>query len=399
MEKQAEEEKDVTWSADEADAEAPADAYAEEAMAGAEVETEESSSGETLEAKADGGEIPVEEADAGETSAGESTMEEMPAEEADLEETPAEESAMEEMPAEEADAEETSAEESAMEEMPEEETEDAEPEMSGVDASEDTGISEEDAAEEEAADPGMSEEDISGDSEDTEEAISGDSGAAGEEGSEEEQSEDMSEQDVETPVSDGLTEDMEETGNEAAPEAAAAAESAETRQYENEVIVGFEDLGDAAVIDLEQKLALVGLQKLLPEKLGIQFGGTVYYEIREDGTLAPVRAEGYNTQSVDVSWQCVENYDDSLESFHFVPVLDDYTLAEGLELPEITVIVRGTLQIPPLKEKEETPYDQHEVPQIGAVTKNGKPVRRGTYPAKYDAFASGKLPAIRNQDP
>lgn len=394
-----EEEKDVTWSADEADAEAPADAYAEEAMVGAEVETEESSSGETLEAKADGGEIPVEEADAGETSAGESTMEEMPAEEADLEETPAEESAMEEMPAEEADAEETSAEESAMEEMPEEETEDAEPEMSGVDASEDTGISEEDAAEEEAADPGMSEEDISGDSEDTEEAISGDSGAAGEEGSEEEQSEDMSEQDVETPVSDGLTEDMEETGNEAAPEAAAAAESAETRQYENEVIVGFEDLGDAAVIDLEQKLALVGLQKLLPEKLGIQFGGTVYYEIREDGTLAPVRAEGYNTQSVDVSWQCVENYDDSLESFHFVPVLDDYTLAEGLELPEITVIVRGTLQIPPLKEKEETPYDQHEVPQIGAVTKNGKPVRRGTYPAKYDAFASGKLPAIRNQDP
>ena len=48
------------------------------------METEESSSGETLEAKADGGEIPVEEADAGETSAGESTMEEMPAEEADL---------------------------------------------------------------------------------------------------------------------------------------------------------------------------------------------------------------------------------------------------------------------------------------------------------------------------
>ena len=32
-------------------------------------------------------------------------------------------------------------------------------------------------------------------------------------------------------------------------------------------------------------------------------------------------------------------------------------------------------------------------------TKSGKPVRRGTYPAKYDAFASGKLPAIRNQDP
>ena len=150
------------------------------------------------------------------------------------------------------------------------------------------------------------------------------------------------------------------------------------------------------MIDLEQKLALVGLQKLLPEKLGIQFGGTVYYEIREDGTLAPVRAEGYNTQSVDVSWQCVENYDDSLESFHFVPVLDDYTLAEGLELPEITVIVRGTLQIPPLKEKEETPYDQHEVPQIGAVTKTEnrygeEPIRLNMTPLLQESFPRSEI--------
>ena len=218
-------------------------------------------------------------------------------------------------------------------------------------------------------------------------------------------SEDGTSGDVESPdaseVSDipGISEtsDDSETAQEGAEGAEAADDQNVVREFEDDVIVGFDEPGEADTINLEYKISLPALREMFPKQLVIWLGGTVHYEEGEDGALIPVNAEGYTAQNIDVEWSCVENYDESLELFHFVPVLEGYTLAEGIVLPEITVQVEGEFEAPPLTEYEKTAYDDFEVPIIGSVGVDGRPIRRGTLPARYDAYAENSLPPVRDQ--
>ena len=218
-------------------------------------------------------------------------------------------------------------------------------------------------------------------------------------------SEDGSAGDVESPdapevsdaseVSDTLEDS--ETAQEGAEGSEAADDQNLIREFEDDVIVGFDEPGEADTISLEYKISLPALREMLPKQLVIWLGGAVHYEEGEDGALVPVNAEGYTAQDIDVEWSCVENYDESLECFHFVPVLEGYTLAEGIVLPEITVQIEGEFEAPPLTEFEKTAYDDFEVPIIGAVDVDGSPILRGTLPARYDAYAEKRLPPVRNQ--
>ena len=196
-------------------------------------------------------------------------------------------------------------------------------------------------------------------------------------------------------VSDTLEDS--ETAQEGAEGSEAADDQNLIREFEDDVIVGFDEPGEADTISLEYKISLPALREMLPKQLVIWLGGAVHYEEGEDGALVPVNAEGYTAQDIDVEWSCVENYDESLECFHFVPVLEGYTLAEGIVLPEITVQIEGEFEAPPLTEFEKTAYDDFEVPIIGAVDVDGSPILRGTLPAKYDAYAEKRLPPVRNQ--
>ena len=196
-------------------------------------------------------------------------------------------------------------------------------------------------------------------------------------------------------VSDTLEDS--ETAQEGAEGSEAADDQNLIREFEDDVIVGFDEPGEADTISLEYKISLPALREMLPKQLVIWLGGAVHYEEGEDGALVPVNAEGYTAQDIDVEWSCVENYDESLECFHFVPVLEGYTLAEGIVLPEITVQIEGEFEAPPLTEFEKTAYDDFEVPIIGAVDVDGSPILRGTLPARYDAYAEKRLPPVRNQ--
>ena len=97
-----------------------------------------------------------------------------------------------------------------------------------------------------------------------------------------------------------------------------------------DVIVGFEALDGAERFEVDHKLALVTLKERFPAALFVRLAGSD----------APLR--------IPVDWKCVEGYDKALDTFHFEPVTEGYALAEGVQAPVLTVIVRGEFQAPPL---------------------------------------------------
>ncbi len=145
-----------------------------------------------------------------------------------------------------------------------------------------------------------------------------------------------------------------------------AAEKTET----DGAIKGFEPLPDGGVVRIKHKLALVTLRQLFPKELTADLGG--------------------GTRSVPVTWKCAENYDEAYAEFHFTPVLENVTLADGVEPPVLTVVV----------EKE------RELPPLGGLIDAGKPAgssrpspakRRSALPAYYNAYELGLLPPVKNQ--
>jgi hypothetical protein len=163
------------------------------------------------------------------------------------------------------------------------------------------------------------------------------------------------------------------------------------RAYDDSVITGFEDLGSAATVNTEYYYAMIELQKEFPAQLTVYTGGVVRYEQDENGTYSVYMVEDAVPQSIGVTWRCLENYNDNLESFHFVPALDGYELAEGVELPVITVNVLGQLEIPPMNSLPEAEHPT--VPILGSVST----IRRNDLPTSYDARSF--LPPVRNQNP
>ena len=153
---------------------------------------------------------------------------------------------------------------------------------------------------------------------------------------------------------------------------AALASDERTERYDSGVIVGFAPLGEAAALDTPIKPDLIELEKLFPAQLELMLGGTVRYV---GDTIDSVEPE--TTESLDVRWLCLEDYDESLDVFHFTPVLEGYKLADGVPLPVITVTVGAEPEIPELSP---LPFpDEEEVPVVGAL-----PRLRGSFPAAYN---------------
>ena len=139
---------------------------------------------------------------------------------------------------------------------------------------------------------------------------------------------------------------------------------------DSSVITCFESLGDSAVIDTDYKLAMIELRKLFPAQISVRTGSL--------------------SRTLDVSWECLEDYDEDLDVFHFVPVFADYTVADGTEPPVITVNVLGRIEIPPLIDMPDE--DLEPAPVFGSSYQG-----RGVLPIYYNGFELGVLPPVRNQ--
>ena len=164
------------------------------------------------------------------------------------------------------------------------------------------------------------------------------------------------------------------------------------RFYDSSVITGFEPADYQTTIDTEYKYALVELEKEFPAQLTVWLGGEAVYEENPGEPRTLTSVSGYETKIVDVTWVCREDYDENLEVFHFVPDLEGYKSASGLEIPEITVNVLGTLPTPPLNPMPEMEHRPIEVKDKGLEEK-------ATLPSSYNGYTKGVLPAIRNQNP
>lgn len=167
----------------------------------------------------------------------------------------------------------------------------------------------------------------------------------------------------------------------------------EVRSYGNDVIVGFEDVDSPLAVDTDYKYALIELEKEFPAALTVYMGGTVFYTQDDSGLPVVHHAEPARTVSMDVYWQCLEDYDEDLDVFHFVPALDN-ELAEGLALPVVTVNVLGEIQRPPMPEIEE---DMGLFLQDADMYYAGEGVSESALPASYNNFENGNLPPVRNQ--
>ena len=167
----------------------------------------------------------------------------------------------------------------------------------------------------------------------------------------------------------------------------------ETRLYGKNVIVGFAESDFPLTVDTEYKYALVELQKEFPVQLTVLMGGTAFYTRGADGELSLHHVDGAVTQDIDVSWKCAEDYDEDLDIFHFVPVLSEAELAEGVELPILTVNVLGRIEgatMPLMEEKSQFFSGSTEVYFAPGGT---------ALPASYNNYENGNLPPIRDQNP
>ena len=178
-----------------------------------------------------------------------------------------------------------------------------------------------------------------------------------------------------------------------APLAWAADGTYEALAYDKDVIVGFVESDSPLTVDTEYKYALVELQKEFPARLSVLMGGTVFYTRGEDGELSLHHVDGAVTQDIDVSWKCLEDYDEDLDIFHFVPALSEEELADGVELPVLTVNVLGRIEGPtmPLMEEEFQLFSQSTEAYFAPEG------TASALPASYNNFENGNLPPVRNQ--
>ena len=190
----------------------------------------------------------------------------------------------------------------------------------------------------------------------------------------------LSEEDVIEEVSSPETEQAEdvliEEEEDSPTEEVTAAESGDT-----ELITGFAMPGRSVIAE-RRKPALCEVRKLFPEEIGVYIGGT---PSEEEGAVP----EGAELRTVPVVWECVQDYDEWLTEYEFVPATEGFLLAEGLEMPVIVLTV----------EDLSTPVNGHiltdereEVPMVGSS------LRRSADSA-YNGYELGNLPPLRDQSP
>lgn len=168
----------------------------------------------------------------------------------------------------------------------------------------------------------------------------------------------------------------------------------EARSYEKDVIVGFKDVDSPLTVDTDYKYALIELEKEFPTSLTVYMGGTVFYTRVEGGMLSLHHVDGAVTRDIDVSWKCVEDYDEDLDVFHFVPALSEENLADGVELPVLTVNVLGRIERPLMPEIEE---DMGPFLQDADMFYAEEGVSESALPASYNNYENGNLPPVRDQ--
>ena len=116
--------------------------------------------------------------------------------------------------------------------------------------------------------------------------------------------------------------------------ASAFAGSGDPASSSSKVIVEFEALGALETIKTDYKLALVTLKKRFPSELSVL--------VRDDS------ASGERKECIPVDWACVEDYDQTLDAYHFKPVFEGYELSDGVEPPMLTVVALHEPVTPPL---------------------------------------------------
>lgn len=140
-------------------------------------------------------------------------------------------------------------------------------------------------------------------------------------------------------------------------------------------IIGFAPLGDAETVSVKYKPALIELEKRFPAALNV--------------TLSSGAAV-----STPVAWRCLEDYDEELSEFHFVPT-PALSVEAGVSLPAITVVIEAESARAVMSEPRERP--EAEPPIVGALIPEGR--RGAPLPSSYNAYERGLLPPLRDQNP
>ena len=149
--------------------------------------------------------------------------------------------------------------------------------------------------------------------------------------------------------------------------------SDEVREDRADIVITSIDEPDRTQYSFEYKGGLESLLKKLPQSLMVHAGPESF--------------------EVKVSWICTGDYNEALGDYHFIPDIKGYEVAEGVDLPGITVTFEKEEPSAPagVRNIETAGY---EIPFVGNRSlKNGA----GSFPSLYNPFEEGKLPAVRNQ--
>ncbi|MCR5667382.1 MAG: hypothetical protein K6G01_11220 [Eubacterium sp.] len=94
---------------------------------------------------------------------------------------------------------------------------------------------------------------------------------------------------------------------------------------------------------------------------------------------------------VPVTWECEQDYDESLGEYTFTAVVEDADVEDDVELPTITVTTDNE-ELDFVQEEELHISNEYEVPARQSSTDS-------SLPTSYNNYEEGNLPALRNQNP
>lgn len=196
----------------------------------------------------------------------------------------------------------------------------------------------------------------------------------------EEETEEPPVPETDTAVPENIEEDA--VVEEEAEELPVIEETVEEEVSDRTRITGFADPGIRQLTE-KRKPALCEVLKQLPEELGVYVGGMP----SADPAAAP---EGAELRTVPVTWSCVQDYDEWLTDYDFIPAAEGLRVAEGVQLPTVRLTV----------EDLSTPAGGHvlsgmldEVPPVGS---SGLRRSAGSY---YNGYELGLMPPVRDQSP
>ena len=205
---------------------------------------------------------------------------------------------------------------------------------------------------------------------------------------------------AEKPEEDGKEDEEktdEETGNDLTEETEAENSEANPEDKEPEaviqpvkVITGFVQTGIEVISEM-LKPALIEIEKLLPTELQVYLNNvkTMTEDTEEEGETSTEE-----TTIIPTSWKSLQDYDESLGDYDFVPLIEGYELGENVTLPVIRVHVENE-DYCPTGDYMPTTYG-FEAPSL-SEEESETVLLRGVDDAQYNAYQLGLLPAIRDQ--